>query len=262
MKFLIFIAFCGLLGSSSLAFEEFAPFMVNSVRSAPVPYYVFIQYFNAQNLGFFGGGALISTRHVLTSAVNVVGFARVTVYAGSSNRTAMRELAVSGAANAITSHPQYDAVNRNNDIAIIRLQTPIIPTAEIHHVAIPPTTTPALVLPFENEEGFVPGFGFQNIGDSSPTQFLYRGYQRTIGATRCLQFFGVNPTNTFCAEDNVERSNGCQGDIGNPFVISYRRSDVLAGILSMHAPCGQWSPSAYTRITQYLPWINEQLAIN
>lgn len=169
----------------------------------------------------------------------------------------MREFAVNTA--QITAHPNYIPGSRANDIAIIRLITPIIPTADMHPVALPPLITPPLELPFENEEGLFMGFGFQSIASTGPSQFLYRAYQRTISNARCAQFFILNTQSGFCAEDTLEGSNACNGDIGNPFVISYRRQDVLAGIVTIHHQCGQWAPVAYTRITFFRNWIEQQL---
>lgn len=71
MKTAIFIALC-LLGVSS-AQIDISPFIINGVRSPVAHYYVMVNYFNAQGLGFFGGGALISNRHILTAATNVQG---------------------------------------------------------------------------------------------------------------------------------------------------------------------------------------------
>lgn len=161
-----------------------------------------------------------------------------------------------------TVHPNYVAASRANDIAIMRLVTPIVPRADIHPILLPPhPTTPALILPSENEEGLFAGFGFQTVASTGPSAFLYRGFQRVTSNARCIGFFIFDTVQGFCAEDTVERSSGCNGDVGNPFVLSYRRQDVLVGILSMHPPCGQMSPTAYTRITFYRQWIAEQLLI-
>lgn len=176
---------------------------------------------------------------------------------GSSNRTAMRPFQVN--VNQITRHPNYVPASRANDVAIIRLPNPITPTAQIHPIALPPLVNPPLILPNENEEGLFMGFGFQSITSNAPSQFLYSGYQRTTTNARCSLFYIVNTQASFCAEDSLEGSNACNGDIGNPFVISYRRQDVLAGILSIHPQCGQWAPVAYTRVTAFLPWIQTQM---
>lgn len=177
---------------------------------------------------------------------------------GSTNRTAMREFALN--LQGTTVHPQYNPVSRANDIAVLRLQTPIIPTAEIAPIVLPPITNPQIELPWEFEEGFFTGFGFQTVAGTGPSQFLYRGFQRTTSNMRCTSFFILNTNMGFCAEDTVERSNACPGDVGNPFVMSYRRIEVLAGILTMHPPCGQMSPTAYTRITFYRNWLQNEVS--
>jgi hypothetical protein len=175
---------------------------------------------------------------------------------GSANRTAMRELEVNMPASSV--HPAYDSTSRANDIAVIRLMTPIVPTANINPIGLPPN---GVNLPSENEEGLFAGFGFQSISGNGPSQFIHRGFQRTTGNTRCASFFTINSETGFCAEDLVERSSACQGDVGNPFVLSYRRQDMLVGILSMHPACGHLSPTAYTRVSSFRVWITEQLAI-
>lgn len=78
MKLIIFVTLCVILGvnSTALPFEaeqEFSPFIIGGTRSPLAPYFAFVQYFNQAGLGFFGGGALISNRHVVTAATNVLG---------------------------------------------------------------------------------------------------------------------------------------------------------------------------------------------
>lgn len=170
----------------------------------------------------------------------------------------MREIVVN--TQQITHHPGYVVASRANDIAIIRLATAIIPTADIHPIALPPLITPAIELPNENEEGLFMGFGFQTATSNGPSQFLYSGYQRTVSNARCALFYILNTQSGFCAEDTIEGSGACPGDIGSPFVVSYRRQDVLAGLVTIHPQCGQWAPTAYTRITFFRQWIETQMA--
>lgn len=47
--------------------------IVNGDRTNDAPFNVFIDYLNAQGQGFFGGGSLISDRHILTAANLIVG---------------------------------------------------------------------------------------------------------------------------------------------------------------------------------------------
>lgn len=72
MKTAGIIALCLVLGIAQ-AQIEITPFVINGGRVPLTPYYVLVEYFNAQALGFFGGGALITNRHILTAATNVQG---------------------------------------------------------------------------------------------------------------------------------------------------------------------------------------------
>lgn len=76
MKLILFVALLvvfSVRASPSGDVEEITPYVINGVRTAAAPYFVFVQYTTAQGLGFFGGGALISNRHIVTAATNVHG---------------------------------------------------------------------------------------------------------------------------------------------------------------------------------------------
>lgn len=206
---------------------------------------------DAAGAGFFGGGALVTPTHVITAATNIVGFNSWTVMLGSSNRTAMRSFTTTQAIH----NPTYVQATRQNDIGILTLPQAVVLSADINVIALPMLSNPPTVLPFEFEEGSVSGFGFSSAQSNTASQFLYRGFQRVTSVARCNQFFNIPQLSGFCAEDTIERSNVCQGDIGGPFVVSYRRQETLIGIVTMPAPCGQHSPSAYTRVTNFRQWI-------
>ena len=176
---------------------------------------------------------------------------------GSSNRTAMRQFMTT----VSIAHPQYVALSRANDIGILTLPQAVVMSADINVIALPLVSNPPIILPFEFEEGAVAGMGFSNAQSNGPSQFLYRGFQRVTSVARCNTFFTLAQASGFCAEDTAERSNVCQGDVGGPFVLSYRRQDILAGIVTMPAPCGQHSPSAYTRVTNFRAWIQSIIQI-
>lgn len=52
--------------------EEISAYIVNGQRAPPLPYYAFVVALNADELGVFGGGTLISDRHIITSASNIM----------------------------------------------------------------------------------------------------------------------------------------------------------------------------------------------
>jgi hypothetical protein len=114
---------------------------------------------------------------------------------GSATRGGLRLLPLA-TANPRTVHPQYDPVTRANDIAVLRLQNAVLPSAEIARIQLPPIVTPALTLPYENEEGFFTGFGVTLQG-GQPSNFIQRGYQRVTGVARCTTFFNIQVSKAY-----------------------------------------------------------------
>lgn len=46
---------------------QFTPFIVNGIRAPVAPYFAYIQFFQGNN-NAWGGGALVSSQHIVTSA--------------------------------------------------------------------------------------------------------------------------------------------------------------------------------------------------
>lgn len=66
--FLLFVAICGISCVKAQTDEqEFAPYIINGVRSPVAPYFAYIRFYQGNNNGW-GGGALVSNQHVITSA--------------------------------------------------------------------------------------------------------------------------------------------------------------------------------------------------
>lgn len=161
-----------------------------------------------------------------------------------------------------TAHPNFDRFSRAFDIAIVRLVNPIIPSAEVHPIALPPLYNPPNSdLPFEHEEITVDGYGMTSAQNQQAAPFLYRSHQRITSQDRCTAFFILDTEQAFCGEDLDERSNVCFGDLGSPAIGTYRRNPYLAGIVRIHPTCGVNQPAAFTRISFFLPWIQSQILI-
>ncbi|EAU76229.2 AGAP004740-PA [Anopheles gambiae str. PEST] len=229
--------------------------IVNGLNAANTPYNAYVLYLNSANSGFFGGGSLISDRHVLTAAQNIAGFVRWEVGLGS---TVFGQLNIQISSQAV-AHPSFNMANRANDIGFIVLPQPIVFTALISPIQLP---IQGRNLPYENEEGMIVGFGFNSVGGQVRSDFLKVGYQRVISDSRCVGIYQITLPNHFCAEDSVMRSNVCNGDLGAGFVVSDRRIDTLVGVASLiTASCDSTSPTGYTRVSQYRQWIRDNTGV-
>uniref|UniRef100_A0A182Q0V4 Peptidase S1 domain-containing protein n=1 Tax=Anopheles farauti TaxID=69004 RepID=A0A182Q0V4_9DIPT len=229
--------------------------IVNGINAPNTPYNVYVLYLNSGNSGFFGGGSLISDRHVLTAAQNIAGFVRWEVRLGG---TVFGQLSQQVSTQAV-AHPNFNMANRANDIGFIVLPQPVTFTALISPIQLPPL---GRGLPYENEEGMVVGFGFNTIGGDVRSDFLKVGFQRVISDSRCIGFYQITLPNHYCAEDGLQRSNVCNGDLGAGFVVSDRRIDTLVGVASLiTASCDANTPTGYTRVSQYRQWIRDNTGV-
>lgn len=226
--------------------------MFNSEKSINQPYCAYVTFKNNE-FSFYGGGSLISARHVLTNAANIVGFPSWTVGLGSN----LRSEQITYQSNTATSHPQYKEQNslRNFDIGIIILNQAIMFTNAIYPVALP--TMSALLA--ENTQGMVLGFAKATSTGGSAGQELQSAHVRVTSNERCLQFYGgADFAQHFCGEDKDFRSNFCLGDQGGSFTILNRGSEVIMGIASLPS-CSATQPSVYTRISPTLrQWIRNE----
>ncbi|KFB43480.1 AGAP004740-PA-like protein [Anopheles sinensis] len=229
--------------------------IVNGLNAANAPYNAHVLYLNSGNSGFFGGGSLISDRHVLTAAQNIAGFVRWEVGLGS---TVYGQLMIQISTQAI-AHPSFNMANRANDIGFIILPSPVVFTALVQPIQLPLS---GRTLPYENEEGMVVGFGFNTVNGQVRSDFLKVGYQRVIGDSRCVGIYQITLPNHFCAEDTLQRSNVCNGDLGAGLVVSERRVETLVGIASLitHS-CDSINPTGYTRVSAYRQWIRDNTGV-
>lgn len=132
-------------------------------------------------------------------------------------------------------------------------------SARARPIALPPA---GLILPYQNEQGTIQGFGFTSGTVNLPADNLRYGYVRVQADSFCTSVFQIVVPNHFCASDNRNPVNLCNGDVGGGFTVYYRSEPILVGINSILIEnCHiQW-PSAYTRVSHYLPWIHQVTGI-
>lgn len=81
-----------------------------------------------------------------------------------------------------------------------------------------------------------------------------------ISRTTCRSEYGTSAitTNMFCAGLAAGGVDSCQGDSGGPIVDA---SDVLQGVVSWGSGCARPDfAGVYTRLGNYVSWINSNLA--
>ncbi|XP_059832311.1 complement C1s subcomponent-like [Hypanus sabinus] len=205
--------------------------------------------------GVQGAGALLSERWVLTAAHVVHNLRERSLFAGFTDLRRL-DLAQRLLADRIFIHPGYqqplhDGVhNYDNDIALVRLRTPVTLGPDISPVCLPERAQSG---PKLREMGLVAGWGVTE-NNTLPAELMYTRLL-VLDLDRCRQTVAQNPVtvtdNMICAGDDVAGggsgggSDTCQGDSGGAFVfpLPKPRNDrfYVGGIVSWGVKCGTCS---------------------
>ncbi|XP_069599481.1 transmembrane protease serine 11C-like isoform X1 [Ranitomeya imitator] len=158
-------------------------------------------------------------------------------------------------------HENYTIGEYQNDIALLRLSTPVNFTAYIQTVCLPDT------LDFfpDNSSCFVTGWGTLTDGGSL-SSVLQQAELKIINSTLCgrYQMYGylIKPS-MICAGYIEGKIDSCQGDSGGPLVaLQSNNRWSLIGIVSFGYGCALPNkPGVYTRVTYLRSWIKQETGV-
>ncbi|KAF7660259.1 hypothetical protein LDENG_00285210 [Lucifuga dentata] len=160
----------------------------------------------------------------------------------------------------IISHQDYVPLTADNDIALLRLSSPIVYTPYAVPVCLPTRPLAELEL-WSVSMHMVSGWGRRS--ENGPTSTLLRRLQvPRIRTQQCVEESGVSLTeNMFCAGYIEGLQDSCKGDSGGPLVTRYKKTVFLLGIVSWGKGCARpGNYGIYTRVSNYLEWIHNHTA--
>ncbi|XP_053349858.1 complement C1s-1 subcomponent-like [Clarias gariepinus] len=218
-----------------------------------------------------GGGVVIAEKWILTAANVVMNKNQVVdpkqtkVYVGVSDivkRSKFSPLKI----KSLHIHPLYnnsDGIHYDHDIALIKLEKPILYNGEVMPLCLPPQDaefTPGL-------NGWVSGFG--QTARMKSSRFLRYTSLPLVDKKTC-QGFVDNLTipvaltdNMFCAGVPEGGKDACNGDGGGAFVLRKNGVFWATGIVSWGYGCGKpGTYGVYTQVSQYIDWINKTMSEN
>ncbi|MFM2031855.1 MAG: hypothetical protein RLZZ297_620 [Chloroflexota bacterium] len=210
------------------------------------------------------GGTLVSRTWVMTAAHCVAGagsgaynVALGMHYRGASGNPYMRTSAL----KRIVIHPNYNASNLDNDIALLELATEMPKSAQIAPAAL----------------GFIPDSAMLYVGGTVATTVgwgttSYNGPNATVlqkvslpvvQNTRCDDYYSIPPVSQpitagmLCAGNyDAGGVDACQGDSGGPLFAKLNNINTVIGIVSSGEKCAlPRYPGIYTRVSYYATWI-------
>ncbi|CAL4074479.1 unnamed protein product, partial [Meganyctiphanes norvegica] len=168
------------------------------------------------------------------------------------------EFEVSG----IIRHPEFYKGNLQNDIAVLRLSTPVDFDTNPH---VSPVCLPTSTSDYSNQICTVTGWGKDAFGTAGQFQrtlkevelpvMEHQKCQNTLRGTRLGASFTLQE-GMMCA-GGEEDKDACKGDGGSPLVCQNSAGAYeLAGLVSWGIGCGQKGiPGVYVDVHHYLSWI-------
>eukprot|EP00093_Oithona_nana_P010769 10769.XXX_327349_328479_1 [CDS] Oithona nana genome sequencing. len=194
------------------------------------------------------GGTVLDAKTILTAAHCQVSTNHY-IMVGKTNRNEGQNVAI---ANVINSN--WNQNTMDNDIAIVKLATPLTLGGDVQAICLPNYTPET-----SGKTCVVSGWGTLASGGSTPSTLQWVGVPLITNAVcsqKYSQYGGVT-SDMICAGLDQGGKDSCQGDSGGPLVCEENGLAVITGIVSWGIGCAAPNnPGVYGRVTAFLDFIN------
>uniref|UniRef100_A0A8C4JBN2 HGF activator n=1 Tax=Dromaius novaehollandiae TaxID=8790 RepID=A0A8C4JBN2_DRONO len=216
----------------------------------------------------FCAGSLVQTCWVVSAAhcfVNSPPKSSITVVLGQHIFNRTTDVTQTFEIEKYVLHPQYSVFNPlDHDIALIKLkkngQRCAVKSQFVQPICLPESNT---VFP-EEYKCQISGWGHKQENVSGYSDILQETTVPIIPEEKCRspEVYGIGVSeNMLCAGYFDSKSDACQGDSGGPLACDENEISYLYGIISWGDGCARVNkPGVYTRVTNYVNWINEKIA--
>lgn len=145
-----------------------------------------------------------------------------------------------------------------NDIALLHLVRPFLFTGRIQPIALPSYRNRRLK-DMDDVVGIVAGWGMVSDRQPEISETLKWAEVRTIPELDCNRWWLGKIFKTNLCTTKTNGKSPCDGDDGGPFMIMQDNDIVQVGIASFGyvAGCETGHPYVYTKLTEYLSWIEQ-----
>uniref|UniRef100_A0A7N6AT25 Peptidase S1 domain-containing protein n=1 Tax=Anabas testudineus TaxID=64144 RepID=A0A7N6AT25_ANATE len=209
------------------------------------------------------GGTLISNQWVLTAAqctIEMNSMSLWTLYFGRVNQSDPNIYEVNRTVSQVIVNPDYNNTLLNNDIALMKLSSPVNYTDYIKPICLASNSSQFYNSTLCWATGWNVIVNNQSLQDYNTLQEVQIP---VIGNNECSCDYVLDgnvdiTNNMMCAG---QQGNGtCLGDSGGPLQCKQGSVWIQAGITSFGVPCALAGfPEVYARVSQYETWITNQV---
>ncbi|CAG9764163.1 unnamed protein product [Ceutorhynchus assimilis] len=231
------------------------------------PWQAFLRNNNnlGQKNGYAGGGVLLDQFHVLTAAHKISNLSSISVSMGIYNTGNTNNVQTSQVAQ-VWIHSNYNQTYLKNDVAILRLATPMYMNNRVMPICLPQSGRN--YIGSSSASCVVSGWGQTNFNtDNAPTQTLKQARVPIVANNQCTNSYtnilGAANTaayldfpNEICA-GGESQLDACTQDGGSPLVCTDSGTQYsLVGLVLWGKNCGQPGRyGVYLNVPAYIGWI-------
>nr|XP_061807653.1 chymotrypsin-like protease CTRL-1 [Nerophis lumbriciformis] len=182
------------------------------------------------------------------------------LFFGKQNQSDTSPNEVNRTVTQIIIHPDYNSINFNNDIAVMKLSSTLSFTNYISPICLASNASQF------NNGTLCWATGWGKLGAEEQNVAFERLQEVEIpiignNQCRCNYFFVNNAdinSNMLCA--GQEGRGICQGDSGGPVQCKQGSVWIQAGVTSFNIPCAEGFPDVFARVSFFQDWITAQVA--